>query len=223
MADTFDVVIIGSGPGGYVAAIRAGQLGLKTAIIEKDKRLGGTCLHRGCIPTKALLYTSELYSHILHAAEFGINTQNPSLDWAKAQQHKQKVVDKSAGGVDFLMKKNKVTVFKGVGKIAGKGKVDFVATEGGAKQLGPSAVPPVVRVLDRGGPVPVARAHTSTWPWEALFSDPISASITRSDSDSVRLLWKGSLSSRSLMSTVTGHSASPAAKRRPATEVCSGT
>lgn len=134
MADTFDVVIIGSGPGGYVAAIRAGQLGLKTAIIEKDKRLGGTCLHRGCIPTKALLYTSELYSHILHAAEFGINTQNPSLDWAKAQQHKQKVVDKSAGGVDFLMKKNKVTVFKGVGKIAGKGKVDFVATEGGAKQ-----------------------------------------------------------------------------------------
>ena len=76
MADMFDVVIIGSGPGGYVAAIRAGQLGLKTAIIEKDKRLGGTCLHRGCIPTKALLYTSELYSHILHAATFGINVSS---------------------------------------------------------------------------------------------------------------------------------------------------
>ena len=134
MADTFDVVIIGSGPGGYVAAIRAGQLGLKTAIIERDKRLGGTCLHRGCIPTKALLYTSELYSHILHAAEFGINLSNPALDWAQAQKHKQKVVDKSAGGIDYLMKKNKVTVFKGTGKILGKGKVEVVLTEGSKKE-----------------------------------------------------------------------------------------
>lgn len=134
MADTFDVVIIGAGPGGYVAAIRAGQLGLKTALIEKDKKLGGTCLHRGCIPTKALLYTSELYSHILHAATFGINVSNPALDWAQAQKHKQKVVDKGAAGIDFLMKKNKVTVFKGTGKIAGKGKVDVVLTEGGTKQ-----------------------------------------------------------------------------------------
>ncbi len=134
MADTFDVVIIGSGPGGYVAAIRAGQLGLKTAIIEKDKRLGGTCLHRGCIPTKALLYTAELYSHILHAANFGINVTNPSLDWAQVQKHKQKVVDKGAGGVDFLMKKNKVTVFKGTARIAGKGKVEVVMTEGGKKE-----------------------------------------------------------------------------------------
>lgn len=134
MADTFDVVIIGSGPGGYVAAIRAGQLGLKTALIEKDKKLGGTCLHRGCIPTKSLLYTAELYSHILHAANFGINVANPSIDWAQAQKHKQKVVDKGAGGIDYLMKKNKVTVFKGTGKIAGKGKVEVVLTEGGQKQ-----------------------------------------------------------------------------------------
>jgi dihydrolipoamide dehydrogenase len=117
-----------------VAAIRAGQLGLKTAIIEKDTRLGGTCLHRGCIPTKALLYTAELYSHVLHAATFGVNVSNPSLDWAQAQKHKQKVVDKGAGGIDFLMKKNKVTVFKGVGKIAGKGKVDFSPGDGSAKQ-----------------------------------------------------------------------------------------
>ena len=134
MADMFDVVIIGSGPGGYVAAIRAGQLGLKTALIEKDKKLGGTCLHRGCIPTKALLYTSELYSHILHAATFGINVSNPSLDWAQAQKHKQKVVDKGAAGIDYLMKKNKVTVFKGTGKIVGKGKVEVVLTEGGKKE-----------------------------------------------------------------------------------------
>ena len=134
MADIYDVVIIGSGPGGYVAAIRAGQLGLKTAIIEKDKKLGGTCLHRGCIPTKSLLYTSELYSHILHAATFGINVTNPVVDWAQAQKHKQKVVDKGAAGIDYLMKKNKVTVIKGTGKIGGKGKVDVVLTEGGTKQ-----------------------------------------------------------------------------------------
>jgi dihydrolipoamide dehydrogenase len=135
VADNFDVVIIGSGPGGYVAAIRAGQLGLKTAIIEKDKKLGGTCLHRGCIPTKALLYTAELYSHITHAATFGINVSNPSLDWAQVQKHKQKVVDKGAGGIDFLMKKNKVTVVKGTGKLVGKGKVEVALTEGGTQLL----------------------------------------------------------------------------------------
>lgn len=135
MADTFDVVIIGSGPGGYVAAIRAGQLGLKTAIIEKDKKLGGTCLHRGCIPTKSLLWSAELYSHVLHAAKFGVNLENPSIDWAQAQKHKQKVVDKGAAGIDFLMKKNKVTVFKGYGRLAGKGQVEVTASEGGGKQV----------------------------------------------------------------------------------------
>jgi dihydrolipoamide dehydrogenase len=135
VADVFDVVIIGSGPGGYVAAIRAGQLGLKTALIEKDKKLGGTCLHRGCIPTKSLLWTAELFAHIQHAAEFGINTSNPVVDWAQAQKHKQKVVDKGAAGIDYLMKKNKVTVFKGFGSIAGKGKVEVKLTEGGATQV----------------------------------------------------------------------------------------
>ncbi len=131
MADMFDVVIIGSGPGGYVAAIRAGQLGLKTAIIEKDKRLGGTCLHRGCIPTKSLLWTAELYAHVLHGAAFGVNVSNPTVDWGQAQKHKAKIVTKGAGGIDFLMKKNNVTVIKGHGRIAGKGKVE-VASEGGA-------------------------------------------------------------------------------------------
>ncbi len=135
MADSFDVVIIGSGPGGYVAAIRAGQLGLKTALVEKDKKLGGTCLHRGCIPTKSLLWTAELFAHIQHAAEFGINVVNPVVDWAQAQKHKQKVVDKGAAGIDFLMKKNKVTVFKGVGTIAGKGKVEVKPNDGGAAQV----------------------------------------------------------------------------------------
>lgn len=135
MADSFDVVIIGSGPGGYVAAIRAGTLGLKTALIEKDKKLGGTCLHRGCIPTKSLLWTAELYAHILHAAEFGIDLKNPSVNWGQAMKHKQKVVDKGAAGISFLMKKRNVTVFNGVGKIAGKGKVEVTAGDGGKQTL----------------------------------------------------------------------------------------
>ena len=134
MADSYDVVIIGSGPGGYVAAIRAGQMGLKTALIEKDKRLGGTCLHRGCIPTKALLWTAELLAHIQHAAEFGIDLKDPVVNWTQAQAHKQKVVDKGANGIDMLMKKNKVTVLKGHGRLLGKGKVE-VAGEGGKQQI----------------------------------------------------------------------------------------
>ncbi len=133
MAETFDVVIIGSGPGGYVAAIRAGQLGLKTALVEKDKKLGGTCLHRGCIPTKSLLWTAELYHHITEAASFGIDVKDPVINWTQALAHKNKVVTKGAAGIDGLMRKNKVTVVKGHGRIAGKGKVE-VAAEDGSKQ-----------------------------------------------------------------------------------------
>ncbi|HLL00056.1 MAG TPA: dihydrolipoyl dehydrogenase [Myxococcaceae bacterium] len=135
MAETFDVVIIGSGPGGYVGAIRAAQLGLKTAIIEKDKRLGGTCLHRGCIPTKSLLWTAELYHHIREAADFGIDLANPTINWANAQKHKEKVVTKGANGIDFLMKKNKITVVKGHGRISGKGKVEVTAEDGSKQTL----------------------------------------------------------------------------------------
>ncbi len=134
MADILDVVIIGSGPGGYVAAIRAGQLGLKTAIVERDKRLGGTCLHRGCIPTKSLLWTAELFAHIQEAAEFGIDLKSPAINWAAAMKHKTKVVTEGANGIDYLMKKNKVQVLKGHGRIVGKGKVEVTLTEGGAKQ-----------------------------------------------------------------------------------------
>jgi dihydrolipoamide dehydrogenase len=135
VADTADVVIIGSGPGGYVAAIRAGQLGLKTILVEKDKKLGGTCLHRGCIPTKSLLWTAELYSHVLEAADFGIDLKDPVVNWAQAQKHKQKVVDKGAAGIDYLMKKNKVTVLKGTGKIVGKGKVEVALEAGGTQTI----------------------------------------------------------------------------------------
>ncbi len=135
MAETFDVVIIGSGPAGYVAAIRAGQLGLKTAIVEKDTRLGGTCLHRGCIPTKSLLWTAELFAHIGHAKKFGIDLKDPVVNWTQALAHKDKVVTKGANGIDFLMKKNKVTVVKGHGRIAGKGKVDVALTDGKKQTL----------------------------------------------------------------------------------------
>jgi dihydrolipoamide dehydrogenase len=130
VADAFDVVIVGSGPGGYVAAIRAGQLGLKTAMVERDKRLGGTCLLRGCIPTKSLLWTAELLTHINAAAEFGIDLKNPAVNWGQAQKHKEKVVAKGVAGIEFLMKKNKVTVLKGHGRIAGKGKVEVAGESG---------------------------------------------------------------------------------------------
>ncbi|MCI0673720.1 MAG: dihydrolipoyl dehydrogenase, partial [Myxococcaceae bacterium] len=135
MAETFDVVIIGSGPGGYVAAIRAGQLGLKTALVEKDKRLGGTCLYRGCIPTKSFLYSAELYAHILEAADFGIDLKSPAVNWAQVLKHKDKVVTKGANGIDYLMKKNKVTVVRGTGRIAGKGKVVVTADDGSKQEL----------------------------------------------------------------------------------------
>jgi len=111
----FKLVIIGSGPGGYVAAIRAGILGLETAIVEKDPFLGGTCLHRGCIPTKALLHTAELYDEFKHAGDHGIDVKGVSLDVGRVHARKAAVVDKMAKGVRFLMKKRKVEVFEGHG------------------------------------------------------------------------------------------------------------
>lgn len=121
--ETFDVTIIGAGPGGYVAAIRAAQLGLKTAIIEKDKNLGGTCLLRGCIPTKSLLHTADLLDEFKHAREHGVVATEVSLDFGLAQKRKGKVVLKLAKGVEFLMRKNKVQVFKGAAHIDGPGKI----------------------------------------------------------------------------------------------------
>src|SRR5260370_21630682 len=114
----FDVAIIGTGPGGYVAAIRAGQLGLKTAVIEKDTRYGGTCLLRGCIPTKALLRDAHLFQEIKRASQQGLfKTGEIRIDFGKIQARKADVVDKMAKGVDFLFRKNKVTGFKGYGTL----------------------------------------------------------------------------------------------------------
>jgi dihydrolipoamide dehydrogenase len=116
----YDVAVIGSGPAGYTAAIRAGQYGLKTALIEKDPYLGGTCLHVGCIPTKALLFNAELWDHLKDAKEYGIEGVSArKLNWDAVQERKTKIVDKHAKGLQFLMRKNKVDTVKGFGKLTG--------------------------------------------------------------------------------------------------------
>src|ERR1700680_4279181 len=116
----YDVAIIGSGPAGYTAAIRAGQYGLKTALLEKDGFLGGTCLHVGCNPTKALLFNAELWDHLKEAKEFGIEGVDArKLNWGAIQDRKNKIVAKHAKGLEFLMKKNKVQTVKGYGKLTG--------------------------------------------------------------------------------------------------------
>jgi len=127
---TYDLIVIGSGPGGYSAAIRAGQYGLKTALIEKDPRLGGTCLLVGCIPTKSLLHTAEVWSHVTHSEEEGISLKEPVLNFPKVMDRKNGIVTKHSKGIEFLMKKNKVEVIKGYATLKGGGKVE-VKTEKG--------------------------------------------------------------------------------------------
>jgi dihydrolipoamide dehydrogenase len=119
----YDLAIIGSGPGGYNTAIRAAQWGLKTLVIEKDGYLGGTCLHVGCIPTKVLLHTAEIYDTLKISKEFGINVKEFSLDWPAALARKEMVVNKHAKGIEFLFRKNKVEKMQGWGRWAGPGKV----------------------------------------------------------------------------------------------------
>ena len=117
---TYDLAIIGSGPAGYTAAIRAGQYGLKTALIEKDGFLGGTCLHVGCIPTKALLFNAELWDQLKEARNSESKASMPaSSNWAAIQDRKEKIVAKHTKGLEFLMKKNKVETIKGYGKLTG--------------------------------------------------------------------------------------------------------
>jgi dihydrolipoamide dehydrogenase len=120
----YDLLVLGSGPGGYVAAIRAAQLGLKTGVIEKDPKFGGTCLHRGCIPTKALLHTAEVLQSIRQAAELGIDVAAPTLDVPRAQKRKDKVVDGNARGIEFLFKKNKIDGIHGHGRLVGPHEIE---------------------------------------------------------------------------------------------------
>jgi dihydrolipoamide dehydrogenase len=122
-APKYDVAVIGSGPGGYVAGIRSGQLGSKTVLIEKDNKFGGTCLHVGCIPTKDLLLNAEVYDYFKHAQEFGIECKEYSIDWAAVQARQNKVVTKLAKGVEFLLKKNKVEMVQGFAQLSGPGRI----------------------------------------------------------------------------------------------------
>ncbi len=119
----YDVVIIGSGPGGYVAAIRAAQWGLKVAVVEKDPFLGGTCLHVGCIPTKVFLHHADIYDHFKRAEEFGFEVNGVKINWPAILARKDKIVKKHAGGIGLLFKKNKVETITGWGRIAGPGRV----------------------------------------------------------------------------------------------------
>ena len=119
----YDVVIIGSGPGGYVAGIRAAQWGLKVAVVEKDPFLGGTCLHVGCIPTKVFLHHADIYDHFKRAEEFGFEVKDVKINWPAILARKDKIVKKHAGGIGALFKKNKVESITGWGRVAGPGRV----------------------------------------------------------------------------------------------------
>ncbi|MBR0811886.1 dihydrolipoyl dehydrogenase [Bradyrhizobium diazoefficiens] len=125
---TYDLVVIGTGPGGYVCAVRAAQLGMKVAVVEKNATLGGTCLNVGCMPSKALLHASEMFEEAGHSfAKMGISVSSPKLDLPAMMNFKQQGIDGNVKGVEFLMKKNKIDVLKGTGKILGTGKVEVSA------------------------------------------------------------------------------------------------
>ena len=142
MAETiYDVAIIGGGPAGYTAAIRAGQYGLKTALIEREDKLGGTCLHWGCIPTKSLLFDAEIYDHLKHAKEYGIDISGEvKLNWPAVLARKNQIITKHVKGLDFLMRKNKVSTLEGYGRLTGPAKDGVhtveVYTEGGGGAAG---------------------------------------------------------------------------------------
>jgi dihydrolipoamide dehydrogenase len=131
MAETiYDATIIGGGPAGYTAAIRAAEYGLKVALIEKNNALGGTCLHVGCIPTKALLFNAEIWDHMKHAAEFGIEgIGSPTLNWAAVLERKNSIIAKHAKGLDFLMKKHKIARIEGFGRLTGPARDGIHAVE----------------------------------------------------------------------------------------------
>src|SRR5271170_7345656 len=132
----YDLIVIGTGPGGYVCAIRAAQLGMKTAVIEKMSTFGGTCLNIGCIPSKALLNASELYEEATHKfADMGIKVGKPSVDLAAMLKYKEKGVEGNVKGVDYLFKKNKIESFIGTGRITAPGKVEVKAADGKTQVL----------------------------------------------------------------------------------------
>ena len=151
----YDLIVIGTGPGGYVCAIRAAQLGLKTAVIEKEKTFGGTCLNIGCIPSKAFLHASELFEEAGHSfAKMGIGVSEPKLDLATMLKFKQDAVDGNVKGVEFLFKKNKIDSFAGTGRIAAPGKVEVKGADGKTQTLDTKSI-----VIATGSDVAQAARH----------------------------------------------------------------
>jgi dihydrolipoamide dehydrogenase len=169
MADTFDLIVLGSGPGGYVAAIRASQLGLKTAIVEREN-LGGICLNWGCIPTKALLRTSEIYHYMKQAEKYGLSVEKPSFDLEKVIGRSRGVAKQLNQGVTGLMKKNKVTVYFGDGKLTGKGKLS-VTKDGKATDLEAKNI--IIATGARARDLPFAKADGKRiWTYRHAMTPP---------------------------------------------------
>ncbi len=138
---SYDLIVIGTGPGGYVCAIRAAQLGLKVAVVEKNKTFGGTCLNIGCIPSKALLAASEKFAEAEHdLLAFGVIVGKPSLDLKAMMKHKSDTVAANVNGVAFLLKKNKVDPFIGTGTILAPGKVEVTAEDGSKQTIETKAI-----------------------------------------------------------------------------------
>ncbi len=135
IGNSCDLLVIGAGPGGYIAAIRAAQNGLKTVVVDKDERPGGTCLLRGCIPTKALLEAASLFESVQGAAEFGVMAERVRFDWAQVNRRKAKVVEKNSNGVRFLFRKNHIEQVAGSARLAGAGEVEVTAADGQKRRL----------------------------------------------------------------------------------------
>ena len=155
MAETYDLIVLGSGPGGYVAAIRAAQLGLKTAIVEREL-LGGICLNWGCIPTKALLRSAEIYHYMQHAKDYGLVADKISADLDAVVKRSRGVAKQLNQGVTHLMKKNKITVHMGTGKLTGKGKLTVTAADGKTTDLAAKNI--IVATGARARDLPFAKA-----------------------------------------------------------------
>jgi len=170
MADQYDLIVLGSGPGGYVAAIRASQLGLKTAIVEREK-LGGICLNWGCIPTKALLRSAEVYHQIQNAAAYGLSANKAGFDLAKVIERSRNVARQLNQGVTHLMKKNKIAVHMGEGKLAGKGRLSVRGEDGKTAEL--SAKHIIVATGARARELPFAKSDGQRiWTYRHAMTPP---------------------------------------------------
>src|SRR4029453_12930649 len=170
MAESYDVVVLGSGPGGYVAAIRAAQLGLKTAIVEREN-LGGICLNWGCIPTKALLRTAEIFHNITHADAYGLEAIKAGFDLAKVVQRSRNVASQLNKGVTGLMKKKKIAVHTGKGKITAKGTLSVTGADGKATELAAKHI--IVATGARARDLPFAKADGQRiWTYRHAMTPP---------------------------------------------------